>query len=118
MFVKRSLQVPLMTVFDCCDSTTPAGRRDVTIVAPQALTLLNNESILNESRAIAQRVIASAADTDRRAQAAWRLVLGRSATEPEVELAKKHLAKSADPLRGWTDLCHVLINTNEFIYVD
>ncbi len=33
MFAKRSLAVPMMTVFDSCDTTAPIGRRDVSIVA-------------------------------------------------------------------------------------
>ena len=121
MFVKRSLAVPLMTVFDCCDTTTPAGKRDVTTVAPQALTLMNNESILEESQAIAQRL----PDTPLVAQkiaAAWRIVLARDPTDRELVLAQQHitsaLADQPDHLKAWASLCHVLINTNEFIYVD
>ncbi len=121
MFVKRSLAVPLMTVFDCCDTTTPAGRRDVTTVAPQALTLMNNESILEEARTIAQRLLAEEGH-DARISAAWRIVLAREPSDRERMLAREHLeaslASAADPLAAWTSLCHVLINTNEFIYVD
>jgi hypothetical protein len=43
MFSKRSLILPLMTVFDFADTTQPCCQRDVTTVAPQALALLNNE---------------------------------------------------------------------------
>lgn len=117
MFVKRSLAVPLMTVFDCCDTTTPAGRRDVTTVAPQALTLMNNESILEEARAVAER-LQSISDIDNRIARAWQIVLAREPTEKERKLAHHHLQSKADSLQAWTSLCHVLINTNEFIYVD
>ncbi len=37
LFRERSLAVPLMTVFDCCDTTHTAGRRDVTTVAPASI---------------------------------------------------------------------------------
>ena len=121
MFVKRSLAVPLMTVFDCCDTTTPAGRRDVTTVAPQALTLMNNESILEESAAIAKR-LPDTLDVEQKIAVAWRIVLARNPTDKERTLAQQHittaLATQSDPIKVWASLCHVLINTNEFIYVD
>lgn len=125
MFAKRSLAVPLMTVFDCCDTTAPAGKREVTIVAPQALTLFNNESIHAASRAMAQRVAAFSSDPLERVDHAWRLALGRSPSVSERKLAVESLPRSGASManaesteRGWSALCHVLINTNEFIFVD
>ncbi len=117
MFVKRSLAVPLMTVFDCCDNTTPAGRREVTIVAPQALTLMNSESVLEEAAAIAQRV-PKTTDSDETVAAAWRVVLARTPTEKERAVAREHLRAAPTQSDALVSLCHVLMNTNEFIYVD
>lgn len=125
MFAKRSLAVPLMTVFDYCDTTAPAGKRDVTIVAPQALTLFNNDTIHAESRAIADRVMASTQDQSERTITAWRLVLGRDPSADEAELAKSHLSRlmaredgTDSAIRAWSSLCHVLLNSNEFMFVD
>ncbi|MFO0925208.1 MAG: DUF1553 domain-containing protein [Pirellulales bacterium] len=95
MFVKRSLVVPMMTVFDCCDTTAPTGRRDVTIVAPQALTLMNNQTIQRESREIAGRVLAQSSDEVGRIHTAWRIVLGRSPSTKEISFAQKHLLTMA-----------------------
>lgn len=137
MFVKRSLVVPMMTVFDCCDTTAPTGRRDVTIVAPQALTLMNNQTIQRESREIAGRVLTQSSNEAGRIETAWRMVLGRSPTPKETLFAQKHLetmakhwdskpmsesSKGTSPMEKdpwvWASLCHVLINTNEFIFID
>jgi hypothetical protein len=122
MFVKRSLAVPMMTVFDCCDNTTPAGRRDVTIVAPQALTLLNNRAIWEESRQVARILQAAGGEDVARIRTAWRRVLARDPGDQEIASALSYLAaarqESSDPLQPWVSLCHVLINTNEFIYID
>ncbi len=121
-----------MTVFDCCDTTTPAGRRDVTTVAPQALTLMNNQSILEESRAIARRILGSDSlgsdslssdgssprDARNHIAAAWQMVLAREPSDRELGLALEHLQNYADREQALASLCHVLINTNEFIYVD
>ncbi len=120
MFAKRSLAVPMMTVFDSCDTTAPTGRRDVSTVAPQALTLLNNAWVLEESRAMAERVVAAGATTELRIDAAWRIAFARPPLAKEKQAAiefVEHL-RSGDELTPWSTLCHTLINTNEFIYVD
>ena len=126
MFSKRSLAVPMMAVFDSCDTTAPTGRRDVSTVAPQALTLLNNEWVHGESRAMASRVLASSSDRERRVSAAWRMVLSREPTDRERLasldfisrlLTSGSIGENAD-LRAFAALCHTIVNTNEFIYLD
>ena len=126
MFSKRSLAVPMMTVFDSCDTTAPTGRRDVSTVAPQALTLLNNEWVHGESKAMAQRVIASSAELEHRVVMAWRIAVARNPTANEkhasIEFVKKSQTAANEgtnaELAVWSAFCHTLFNTNEFIYLD
>ena len=120
MFAKRSLAVPMMTVFDSCDTTAPTGRRDVSTVAPQALTLLNNTWVLEESRSMAERVVAAGPMTEARVDAAWRIAFARSPSAKEKQAAIEFVerSRSGDDVAVWSTLCHTLINTNEFIYVD
>lgn len=121
MFAKRALAVPMMTVFDSCDTTAPTGRRDVSTVAPQALTLLNNAWVHEESRAMAERVVASGTTTESQVDAAWRIAFARapSATEKQAAIDYvEHSRVDGGDLAAWSALCHTLINTNEFIYVD
>jgi hypothetical protein len=123
MFIKRGIAVPLMTTFDVCDNTAPVGRREVTTVPTQALALMNNAWVHEQSRAIAQRVLGAAESREQRAEAAWMLVLGRPPSRSEQTAALAHLAhlqqsQAADETAAWTSLCHVLINSNEFIYID
>ena len=120
MFAKRSLAVPMMTVFDSCDTTAPTGRRDVSTVAPQALTLLNNTWVLEESRAMAERVVALGTTSASRVDTAWRIAFARAPSTTEKQAALEYVEHSriGDDLASWSTLCHTLINTNEFIYVD
>ena len=140
MFSKRSLLSPMATVFDFPDTTLPCGQRDVTVVAPQALALLNNATIHDQSRALAHRVLATASANDVRSRVgrAWELTLGRTPAAAETDAAIAHLRRQRahfaasqpraaaerprverDPdLLALTSLCHVLLNANEFIYVD
>jgi len=126
MFSKRSLAVPMMAVFDSCDTTAPTGRRDVSTVAPQALTLLNNEWVHGESLAMAARVLASGLDRVPRVSAAWRITLSREPTDREKmasidfvsRLQSKASSETNTELLAFAALCHTIINTNEFIYLD
>jgi hypothetical protein len=127
MYSQRSLLPPLMTTFDFCDTTLPCGQRDVSVVAPQALALLNGDFAHEQSKAVAARVRAAAGqDPLAQVRAAWRLVLARVPSETESSAALAHLTRQrqhfesspqADEL-ALSSLCHALLNCNEFIYVD
>ena len=116
-FVKRGLLPPTLTVFDAPDTTLPCGKRDVTTVAPQALALLNNPFVHQQSEALAAR--AAGDDPVRRA---WRFALGRDPRPEERAAADRHLAEQTKRLgsaeKALASLCHVLLNTNEFVYLD
>lgn len=132
MYTQRSLLLPLMTIFDFADTTLPCAQRNVTTVAPQALALLNNDFVHAQSQQFALRVTREApADASARVDLAWRLALGRGPSASEQALALEHLqrqqtrfaaradvdASQAEPL-ALASLCHVLLNLNEFLYVD
>src|SRR5207247_5149482 len=74
LFLKRAMLLPMLTVFDFADTTQPLEQRDVTIVAPQALALMNNPFVNQQSEAFARRVEAEAGtDPARQIQRAWQL---------------------------------------------
>ncbi|MEC7776836.1 MAG: PSD1 and planctomycete cytochrome C domain-containing protein [Planctomycetota bacterium] len=126
MMSKRSRLLPLMTTFDFCDTTLSCGQRDVSLVPTQALALLNNHFVHEQSRAMAERVAAEAGkDQDNQVRTAWQIALGRSPTEIELMAATAHLESQAMHFKEQeqenlplTSLCHVLLNTNEFIFID
>ena len=126
MMTKRSRLLPLMTAFDFSDTTASCGQRDVTTVAPQALALLNNHFTHSQSEALANRLVKQTSRTDEQIKLAWRLALGRNPADAELVQAAAHLRaqqthfekeEKADHL-ALASLCHVLLNSNEFIYVD
>lgn len=123
MFTKRGLIVPLMTTFDQCDTTVPTGKRDVSIVALQALSLLNNDWVRGEADACAGRVLVAAAEAGPRVDDAWRRVLGRLPSAEEKEASLEHVTtqmagEAARERLAWASLCQVLFNTNEFLSID
>ena len=92
IFTQRSLLPPMMTTFDMCDSTMSCGQRDVTIVAPQALTLMNNEFVHKRAAAIA---LACRNDgeliADHQVRQVWEMILGRQPTDEEFTLSVAHV---------------------------
>ena len=129
MMTQRSRLLPLMTTFDFTETTSTCAKRNVTTVAPQALALLNNEFVHEQSAAMAHRVRSEASSsTQDQIELAWEYALQRAPTPKETEQANAHIlqqlahytkneVKDAEQ-RALASLCHVLLNTNEFIYLD
>lgn len=126
-FVSRSLMPPMMTTFDLCDTTLPCAQRDVTTVPTQALAMLNNDFVYARSEALARRVETTSTKTDGQVVAAWKFILSREPTANEQELAQRHLESQSRNFESagvdtkhhaLASLCHVLLNSNEFLHID
>ncbi len=120
VFVKRNLRYPLFSLFDAPDRNETCSRRFATTTAPQALTLLNDAIVLGFAKDFAARVTKEAGnDTDKVLDRAFLLAIGRLPTSEEQQamstFLKNHKGTFAE---ATTDLCHVLLNLNEFIYID
>jgi len=115
--VRRSLINPLLGTFDFADTSRPCAQRDVTMVAPQALMLLNDEFVHAESSSLAQKAAKAGPDPKLQIQSAWRIALGRDPKPGEVELGLDFIKRLGSD-EGLRSLCHVLVNTNEFAHVD
>ena len=104
---RRSVILPLAETFDAPNLSTSCARRQTTIVAPQALTLLNGALTRTEAEHFAKRVESAADPID----AAFWLALARPPTEKEKQAAL--------PLKtNLNSLAAVLFNLNEFLYVE
>jgi hypothetical protein len=100
-------------VFDMPDPNTTCGRRNVSTVPTQALTLLNNEFVLRQAKLFADRVKeAQPSDPAKQVDLAYRIALARPPREDEAALAADFLKK-----RSLADFTHVLMNLNEFLYI-
>jgi hypothetical protein len=79
----------------------------------QALGLMNNSFVLRQAEHLAERSMTeSKSDLPKAVQAAYRLALGRAATNDE---AKRALTAARD--RGLANVCWALLNSTEFVYV-
>jgi len=111
---KRTVRVPFMETFDLPENSTSCSRRTVSTVAPQALSLMNGPSGIQAARGMAKRVIRQAGTTPtEQVSQAFAFALQRPPSPDELSRCLKLLHS-----RSIEELCRILLNLNEFIYVD
>jgi len=123
IFVKRTLGVPLLESFDFPSPDIPIAQRSVTTIAPQALILLNSEFLNQQAQAMAARVKGDreqgTGDRGEDIVAVYRSALSRVPSQREAEIATAFLDRWNDePDRALVELCKLVLNLNEFVYVD
>jgi hypothetical protein len=111
-FVKRGLVVPMLEVLDLADTVSSCPQRQVTTVAPQALSLFNGEFVNQQARHFAARLMREAGDEPaRQLTLAYRLALCRDPTNAELAMMLRF--RAVEPL---DQVCRVILNLNEFAY--
>ena len=112
-FIVRSVPDPFMECLDCADPSLLTPKRNTTLTALQALSLLNNQFMVRQAEHFAERLDAAAADRDRQIGLAYELALGRSPTADERRAVSEYSRKN-----GLANACRVILNSNEFLFVD
>jgi mono/diheme cytochrome c family protein len=116
--VRRRDLTDLLRLHDFPDPLTHSANRIPTTTPLQQLFALNGPLLRQEAAALAKRLEADApaggADRVRRAYA---LLFDRAPTEREVKLALAYLGEKpgAD---AWSRYAHVLLGSNEFLFID
>jgi hypothetical protein len=122
--VKRSLLVPILSVHDQADTDSSCPVRYTTTVPTQALGMLNGEFTNEQAGAFADRLRREApGDLTAQVKRAIRLTTARIPKDDEVvhdvafvrELNERQKLNDDDALRLY---CLLLLNANEFVYVD
>jgi len=125
-YFKRGMKYPMFEVFDQPDPNVTCERRPVSTVPTQALTLLNNDFVLAQARDFAARVLREAGrEQDAQVRTAYRLALSREPSSSEMasnirflnNQMAAHAGTAAPALEALADLCDVIINLNEFLYI-
>ena len=134
---KRCLPIPFLQAFDLPDTAVSCARRETTVVAPQALMLLNSPEALRFAQGLADRVNNKVGTghhenrdhAEKVIETLFQIALGRSTNHEEAVLAmdvlnrhtEQHqsvMPKAAAAQRALVDLCRAVLNLNEFVYID
>ncbi|MCA9269074.1 MAG: DUF1553 domain-containing protein, partial [Planctomycetales bacterium] len=128
--IRRNFLSPMMLAFDMPQPSAPVGKRTVSNVPAQALILMNDPFVLAEAQRFARRLLdAGDLSLQARVEKMYLIALCRAPTAAETEQAIEFLhaqgeryglpeaARETSP-ETWTDLCHVMFNVKEFIFVN
>ncbi len=110
--------------FDFVNPAQISGQRPQTVVPTQALFLLNNDLLRKRSATLAKNVTQAIHDRDARIDEIWLRTLGRPVTREERAEAAAFLDKvgaalnapPANDYPAFTELCHGLLASNQFIF--
>ncbi len=134
--VRRSEPLGMLEPFDAPTMSPNCELRASSTVAPQSLLMMNSSFVVEQSEAMAARIEREAgAELAAQLRRAWLLAYGRGPTESEIKAGVAFLAAQAaaaeaslpaDPqARKITPqqlalghLCHALVSSNRFLYVD
>jgi hypothetical protein len=123
IFVRRNTRYPMLESFDMPDTHESCSRRSATVTPSQSLELMNSAEVLEWARAFAERVMNDPGlSEDMQIDRAWKFAYSRPPGEEERRDAREFLRRQTalvgGPQAAFADLCHMLLNSNEFMYVN
>lgn len=129
--LRRSIYLPMVRndvfaffqAFDFPDPSVAIGKRVDTVVAPQALYLMNNPVVMRQSEVFATRLFEKELTSEERVSLAYRLALSRDATSEETARALRFVSAYTATGKGterqaWIAFCQAIFSSNEFIYLN
>ena len=132
---RRSLYLPvvrnhvydLFQLLDFPDPAVTSGDRAATVVASQALLMLNSDIVMQAASSFADRLITDFDNDHDRLTGLYAIAFGRVPTPDELRADQAFLARvkrsqsderdDARRREAWSTLCHVVLASNEFLYV-
>ena len=122
IFVKRSLHEPFLASFDWADTDNTCDVRFVTTVPTQTLTMMNSKFLNDSAEVLASRIQTEASATPGRVARAIQLATSRPATNQDiadgVALIEQYTKNGITEAQALHRFCLLVLNLNEFVYLD
>jgi len=127
--VIRNNVYTLFEQFDFPEPTSPTGDRHTTIVAPQALLLMNSDLVMDSAETMAASLLRESATRTDRIRRAYEQSIGRPPSASESNTAEAFITgilsdtlsndadKRSNELIAWSLFCQSLLASNEFMYL-
>jgi hypothetical protein len=141
--VRRNYLPSMMLAFDTPPPAGTIGRRNVSNVPAQALILMNDPFVAQLAKLWAERTLKGSSESTkvegrstkeeeegiarRRIGLLYREAFARPPSERELALAVEFLRNQTpnggeseweNSIAAWKDLCHILFNSKEFIFIE
>jgi len=110
----------LFELFDFANINFTIGQRNTSTVALQALYMLNNPFVIEQSRIAAKRLLQAESDPEKRIETAYRVTLGRAPSASEHRLISEFLnnGQSSDLVSEWASIYQSLFGSIDFRYLN
>ena len=124
--LRRNFMPSFLRILGMPNAIEPIGARNLTNVPAQSLALMNSQFMREQSLAWAQYLLDSETDEVARINQMHEVALSRPAGEDEIKWARDLVrdvsefyqeAGKVDEVAVWQELCHVMMNRKEFIYL-
>jgi len=89
-FIKLTVPPPSMAIFDASNRDQCEVKRLKTNTPLQALIMMNDPTVLEASRVLAQKLVSESSSTDEKISKAFRLIVCRKASDKELAILKKY----------------------------
>jgi hypothetical protein len=129
-YIRREALDHMMIMFDAPEPSRTQGDRETSSVPGQSLLMLNSALVHEQATAWAAKdmKLRKGYSTEQRIEHLFAKALGRQPSSAEVQSLVEFIDDQAEAYalpsaargsdqRLWTDLCHVLINAKEFLYI-
>ena len=122
-FINRDIVAPLMSTFDGANPNACTAKRPETQAPQQTLFALNSTFIQDRAAAMAAAVMPPEANETHRVagiRALYRRAYSRDPDREELAAAADYLQNEthSTPQEAWQRLAHVLLASNEFVFVE
>ncbi|HEY1172406.1 MAG TPA: DUF1553 domain-containing protein [Verrucomicrobiae bacterium] len=129
LMTQRIQRHPYLSIFDGADPSTSTPVRTSSTTPLQALYLLNDAFVHEQSQRVAGRVMAQTADAKKRINHAYELLFARPPQNEEIAGGMAFIERAQAKLRedgmtdgvekeAWCAYVRVLFRLNEFVYLD
>ena len=112
-FVFRTVPDPLMQLMDCPDASQHAPKRESSVTALQALGMMNNRFLVRQSVRLAKRVQNEASTLEAQINRLFELAYHREPVPEEDRLVSRLAIE-----HGFANACRVVLNSNEFLFIN
>lgn len=112
-FIFRTVPDPFMEAMDCPDASLLSPQRQESLTALQALAVLNDKLVVQQSRRLAEKLMRHAKFGPAQVDLAFQWLFGRL-PDPHERQAVNDYATA----HGLANACRFLLNSNEFIFID
>ncbi|MEL6592111.1 MAG: DUF1549 and DUF1553 domain-containing protein [Bacteroidota bacterium] len=123
--IRRNFLPPFLQAFDLPVPFTAFGKRNVSNVPAQSLSLMNDPFVQEQASYWAERVLQLAESDSQRIERLYQEAFSRSAKQTEIQTGLQFVQQQCDlypqdiaaEQKAWADYTHTLFNLKEFIYL-